>query len=116
MRTSNNRTGNPIIVGLLLALQLVMHLAIAPDFASHWDETNNRQFGLESLGYAKHYVEAGRPAAQSYGAEHGTAFETALVLAERALGSRYEDDPARIHRMRHLIIALFMLVGAYCFF
>jgi hypothetical protein len=115
MRTSKDRTGNSII-GLLFALQLVMHLAIAPDFACNWDETNNRQFGIESLGYAKHYVETGRPAVQSYGAEHGTAFETVLVLAERALGSRYEDDPARIHRMRHLIIMLFMLVGAYCFF
>lgn len=88
-----------------LALFLAVGLAALDDYGITTDEGFQRGLAIRTADYV---LNAGDDFPQNENKFYGMAFETPLLLIERAMGL---DDSREIYLSRHLLTHLFFLIG-----
>ena len=85
----------------------VVGIAALDDYGIAGDEINGRRLAIQTADYALTASEGPRHLHLYY---YGMAFDTPLLLLERALGLQ---DTRPIYLMRHLIMHLFFIAGGF---
>ena len=93
----------------LCALFAIAGIAVVDDYGVGWDAPNQRQTAAAVADYALG-VSEGTPYKYMHDRYYGVAFETPLLLVERALGLQ---DARPIYLTRHLLTHLFFIAGGF---
>jgi hypothetical protein len=101
-----------IAVVTFFAILLCAGLGVYRDYGAHWDEDNNRAFGVGTLEYVLEGKRSAWVFGETHGRIHGPAFEVFLILVQRAAGIR---DIADAIFMRHLMNYLLFCIGVLFF-
>ena len=88
-----------------------MGVGVVDDYGTHVDEVDLRRIGLANVDYIATGDISGLSQAEDIAYRYyGIAFETPLMLAERALGLQ---DTRHIYLTRHLLTHLFFIAGGF---
>ena len=101
-----------LVVALFLFLFFLIGTGIFSDYGMSYDETRNRNYGLETFELIVNGTVPGDRLAL-HRQTHGPAFEVALVLVEKGLGL---EDLQKIFLMRHLLTFLLFCIAMGFFY